>query len=378
MRLILMFLALLALSACNLGRDDGNNGDDGDQQPIITSTPAGAPTVNIISPQDGDEVVVNDPVLISVNATDSVGVTRVQLFADGQIVRTLSSESPSGDRNMNVLLDHTPRSQGEVTYRVVAFRGAISSEPDEIMVNVRRSQTQVTATAQISTDVPVIDPNDPTCRALINTALNFRTGPSVNFERIAVLSPGEVIPIVGRLGDNSWWQLLRNGVFGWVSAGFVTPYGNCSGVPVLPFPATATPIVLTSTLIPTNTPLPTNTPVPALPNLTVSNVSGDEVVVIPVGETSVTISYGMNVTNNGASVDAQFTSGVRILPGGDEFESGVAGNLGAGQTIALSVDVTFDMPGAYLLQFTADVNDEIEESNEGDNSYTYDVTVENE
>jgi hypothetical protein len=377
--LFLTLITILSLSACNLGRDS-RPGDQDEQQAQPTNTPGGRPEVRILSPQDGAEVVVNDPVLVSVNASDSIGVTRVQLFANGQIVRTVSSETASGETSRNMVLDYTPRSQGEVLLRVVAFRGSVASDPAEISITVRPTQSQVTATVHQGSNIPQIDPNDPTCRALVNTGLNFRQGPSTSYNIIRVLRAGEVLPIQGRLGDNSWWQLRSGTTIGWVDARFVTTYGMCAGIPVASPPATATPAV-TATPTPTNTvpPIatspPTATQPPALPDLTITNVAGPEEVTIPAGETSVTERYSVSITNLGGPINQQFSNTVRILPGNEEFDVGVVSNLNAGQSISLNVDITFTSTGTFLLRFTADSDGEIQESNEANNIGTYEVTV---
>jgi len=79
------------------------------------------PDVTIVSPTDGSEYVVNNQVLVSVTASDSIGVTRIQLFANDSIVKTVSSESLSGDRTLPAVLDYTPRAAGTVNLRVIAL-----------------------------------------------------------------------------------------------------------------------------------------------------------------------------------------------------------------------------------------------------------------
>ncbi len=376
--LVLTLVAVLALGACNLSSEDSEPLST--LTPVTTIEPGGKPTVTIISPQNGAEYVVNDPVLISVNAMDTVGVTRVQLLANGQIVRTVSSESAAGETNKNVLLDYTPRSAGSVILQVMAYRGTVASDPAEITVLVRASQVLVTATAQFDLDIPTIDPFDQTCRAQINANLNFRAGPGTSFGIIRVLGYGEVIPIVGRLGDNTWWQLRSGATYGWVHADYIIRYGNCSSIPVTASPATPTssvptsiPTATTIPVFPTSTPIPTSTPEP-LPNLMVTNVVGATRVTIPSGQTSVTETYSMNITNLGGTINRQFSNSVRILNGA-LFDAGAVGNLGAGQTISLRVDVTFTATGDFILQFMADKDSEIQESNEGDNSFIFNVTV---
>ncbi|MFW5771910.1 MAG: SH3 domain-containing protein [Phototrophicaceae bacterium] len=377
--LALVLFGTILLAGCNL-----TTAGDPTPQPTEGQTPTGRPTVEILSPREGEEKVVNEPVIVSVRVSDSVGVTSVQLSANGQTVRTQAVDT-SAAATSQVLLDYTPRSQGAVALRVVAFRGTVASEPAEVNITVRSTQAQVTATSVPGgpgSGLPDIDPNDPTCRALVNTGLNFRNGPGTSFDVIRTLRPGEVLPIIGRLPDNSWWQLRSGVTTGWVSASFVTVYGICTGLPIIGPPATATagvptvtPTVATATTMPTNTLPPSLTPTPRMPNLTVTSISGPEDVTIPAGESSVMVTYRVNITNEGGSIDTQFSNVARLLPAGTEFDVGVVSNLSEGQTINLSVEVTFTDAGEFILQIDADSDDEIDESNEADNDGRRNIEV---
>ncbi len=223
---VIMACAMLTLTACNLESRAPSSRDA-----AVTGTPAGPPVIRILAPSAGDEFVIGEEILVSVEAADSVGVSRVQLFANNQIVKTVSSESRQGELSMRAILDYIPQDadMGSLNLRVVAYRAAEVSLPDEIEVVVRESRAQVTATPNQASDVPNI-PNDGVCRALVNVGLNFRQGPSTAFDIITVLSSGTLAPIIGRVGDNSWWQLTVNNRIGWVSAEFTTEYGDCSRV----------------------------------------------------------------------------------------------------------------------------------------------------
>jgi len=392
---LLILVFTLILGACNL---DSKEPTDISTLAVATATSISndtndRPIVNIVSPQSGAEYIVNAPILISAIVTSSVGIVDVQLVVttdtdlNGQIVRTIAVDIAEGESSKQVLLDYSPRSSGNMTLRVIANRRGISSTPADVMVTVRSNQTQITATAQQDDDAPYIDPNDPTCRALINAGLNFRTGPSTDYDKILTLSYGEVLPIIGRIGDNSWWQLLRFGTSGWVSAAYVTTYGNCTGVPITLVPPTPTSNVPTITPVhvdlPMAVPAPTDIPTaiaPSLPNLVINvpDADGTRTVVIPAGQQTVIVTYNLNVTNNGGALEGQFISVARILPSNQEFDAGVTGDLGAGQTINRTVDVVFDTVGTFALQFEVDSARQVQETNEGDNLFTINVTVENE
>jgi len=390
MRLTLIRLFLLALllilSACNLGRDETEEPIDNTE---LTNIPSGKPVVIINSPQNGAEVVVNDVVIVSATATDSAGVTRVQLEANGQIVKTVSSESATGSTNFPVALDYTPRTTGDVTLEVVAYRGATASDPAVVSIKVKSNETQVTqppvSSGSGNNPLPQIDPNDPTCRALINAGLNFRAGPGTNYDVIRVLATGTVAPIIGRLGDNSWWQLQVGTSIGWVSAQFTTPYGSlCTNVPVTSPPPSPTPRggSASSTPPPSFTPSKTNTPqaptatsTPGKADLVVVSISGPNNLTIPGGETGITQRYTVTISNTGSGPSRQFANTVTILPGGSPTDLGVVANLDANQTIALDIDLTFSAPGTYTIRVDADANSSVDEVSEVNNSAIITVTV---
>lgn len=369
----------LVLGACTLASGDVT------PEPLTTPTPidAGAPQVIIGSPDDGDEVALGDDILVSAIATDNIGVTSVQLFADDTLVKTLPSQDPNGDRNFPVVLDYAPRAGGEVVLEVVAYRGTVASEPATLTLTVLAAQE--TPQAPVNTPAgPVIDPNDPTCRILTNTALNYRTGPGVEFDRIGTFTAGTQVPIVGRLGDNSWW-LVQVSAFtqAWVSSDFTTEYGNCIGVPVqtppptpTTTPATATPTATptpTATADPTATPTPTasNTPRPA--DLVVANIVGPSNVTLSGG--SVTVSFSVTISNTGDQTTGPFTNTITFLPGGDTLELGTVSSLDPGGSINLTADLTFNAAGEFTVQATADSEDSVAELSEVNNVGTFVVDV---
>ncbi len=376
-RVAMLFLAaVVVLSGCNLSSSGGSQ-----TVPTATGAASGSPTVTILSPLDGAEVLVNQQLLVSANANDSTGITRVQLFANGQIVKTVSSETPGGDPNLNVLLDYTPTATGSLTLQVIAYRGAVASEPDEIQISVRQNQAQVTATqVQPPVIVPPINQNDPTCRVLVNIGLNFRTGPGTVYDRISVLATGTVAPITGRTGDNAWYQIRVGTRTGWVSGSYVSLYGNCQNVGIPPIPptptrivvATATPIPPTSTLTTTVQP-PTLTATAGLPDLLVTNLTliEPEPFTLGPGNTPATGSFSVTVTNTGQSATTQFSSSITVTdPSSTDTVTplGVVANLQPGESIVLNISLTFTVAGNHTIQVRADSDSQITEMSEVNNS----------
>ncbi|NOG48055.1 MAG: hypothetical protein HND48_00315 [Chloroflexi bacterium] len=60
---------------------------------------------------------------------DEIGVDRVQMTANGSPVKTIASDSTSGDTDKNVILNYTPLVTGDVTLAVTAFRGPSPATP---------------------------------------------------------------------------------------------------------------------------------------------------------------------------------------------------------------------------------------------------------
>lgn len=371
---ILCVLIALVVGACNLS-------SRGREETIATATTVtgGRPSVQILSPRNGEEFVVDEDVLVSITATDAAGVTRVQLLADGQIVKTVSSESPSGDQVFSALLDYTPTEEGEVTLQVIAFRAAIASDPASVEIRVREEEAQVTATSVSQPNVPIINPNDPTCRALTNTALRLRGGPGTEYDQIGLLNAGSVVPIIGRIGSNEWWQVRVNVTIGWISAAYTSVYGICSGVPVVQPPPTptprvsATPTATSVTSVPVATATPTSTPGPA--DLLVTNIVGSQTLELGAGDSPVTSSYTVTITNNGSSATGQFNNTISVSPGGATTPLGVVASLGPGESIVLNVSLTFSTAGTYTVRARVDSDNQVTELSEVNNEGSVDVTV---
>jgi CARDB protein/SH3 domain-containing protein/Big-like domain-containing protein len=368
---ILLTTLLLVLSACNLSTQPPT------AEPLDVPIPntGGKPVVVITSPDSGSEVTVGTQVLVTATATDTVGVTRVQLIANQQIVKTVSSEAPSGQNNFQAVLDYTPRQEGNVSLQVVAYRGAIASDPAQVDIVVRATAAQVTATIDLSgSSGPVIDPNDPTCRALTNTGLNVRTGPATNYDKVTTLAAGTVVPIIGRIADNSWWQIRFGVTIGWVNAPFTSVYGICTAVPVVVPPPTPTTTAVTPT--PTLTPLPTltRTPLPTAtpgtPDLVIAGIGGPTDVALP----SSAVTYAITISNTGSGPSGSFANQV-TLPDGTTADLAVVSNLNPGESISLNVNFTFTTAGTYQLQARADSANQVKEFSEVNNSGSLTINV---
>ncbi len=265
--LIPLTLLTLAALACNLGA----------QPPNATNTPGGTvgqtqvaqsdvPEVEIKSPTDGSEVVIQTEVQVYVHASDRVGVTRIEMRVDNLIVDTAASPEALGAPSMDSLLSWTPNSVGPHVVQVVAFRGNTKGNPKSITLTVRQNAAQITKPASSPVFLTASPTTDPTCRARVNVAgLNVRRGPGINYDSLTTLSPeGITVAIIGTTQDRSWWEVNVNGLIGWVSAAYTTQQGICTNIISVPIPASPTVQPGSTAIIipPTFTALPTLPPLP--------------------------------------------------------------------------------------------------------------------
>jgi len=381
-------LLAMVLVACNLGtRPDTPQSI---VTPSVSAPSSQVPTVTIVSPNGGDRFPINQPVLVSAIANDSVGVTRVQLFANGSIVKTVSSASNAGDKTLSSILDYTPRTAGDIVLRILAYRGTVASDPVEITITAQeQSVTNPTPIPLPNTgnsggssgagNVPVI-PNDGVCRVLTNVGLNFRGTPSTTSgdNILSTLQAGTLAPMVSRLADNTWYKVNVNNRVGWVSgsAQFVTVTGNCFSIPVesqqTPTPtATTAPNVINT---PTRIPTATNTPTPQRPDLIVTNIFGETAISLA-GGTAIR-TYSANITNVGQGSASQF-SVIVTINNEPPLELGVVGGLEAGQSVVLTRDITFSSAGTYNIRVDIDPTNQVNETSEVNNRGDITVTVNN-
>ncbi len=373
---IVILLSLSALS-CNLVNQQNSQ----PTQALPPTSSSGVPLVVVNSPANGSEVVPGQEVLVQSLAQDALGVTRIELRVNGYIVNTVSSESPVGDTQMSVIQSWTPSDAGTAALEVIAYRGSLASLPAQLTVNVRQNAALVTATLLPPIGVTQPAPDDFTCRARVEVnGLNFRTGPATNYPIQQVLILGNLVEIVGRLGDNSWWQVVDGLTYGWISSAYTSETGDCSAIPVAVPPPSPTPLPATATPLPTQPPSPvpgSATPVPsatpAVPDLVVSSIIGPAVLQLNESGT-VGAQYVVRVFNQGTGIAGQFTTSFKH-PNGTIMQLPIVVNLAPGQSVDLPVDVLFEASDTYRLEATVDSGSQVAENDEGNNVRTLDVVV---
>ncbi len=384
-------LIVLLTGACNISTERPQATP---LPPALGTASASRPLITISAPANGSEVVVGTDILIKGLASDAQGVTRVQLIANDRIVRTVSAESPSGQRSMEVTLDYRPVVTGTLNLEVVAWRGSVPGDPASVSVTVRANRSQLLSTAVVLPEVPVIDPNDPTCRVLTNVALNVRVNAGTGFSRITTLPDGSQAPVIGRLEDRSWWQVsLRDGTAGWVARHdpdnsaeqFISIYGDCTLIPALapPQPTAVSGEVTPAPAVATAAPVDsggsddsgnTSDEGTGGPDLIVASLRGPDSLTLARGSSQVDGNYELTISNQGTASSGQFSVKLSGVPDAGAIDQVVSG-LGPGESISFSHSLSFSDPEQVILVATVDSDGDVEESDETNNSARLDVTI---
>jgi uncharacterized protein YraI len=240
------------------------------------------PAVTIINPANGAQIELNVPLIVQATATDSRGVVRMELWADGVLVSQQASPSPQGASPLLLNLTWTPTVPGShvlelrafntanqqstpalVTINVAAGTPTATTEPVAIVTPTPAPSDTPTATAPaivLFTLTPSPTPTTETQPVLQAVAdVNVRSGPGTNYNVLGLLRAGQAVEAVGRSPEGAWWQIVfppNTGALGWVVGTYVQPNAAAGDVPVVsgpPSPPTNTP----------SPPTPTDTPEPS-------------------------------------------------------------------------------------------------------------------
>ena len=172
------------------------------------------PTVVILSPSSGTQVKAGETVAIQSSATDAKGVTRVELWVDGSLLR--SDVNPQRQPAFSVTQEWTAAILGSHSVTVKAYNVAGQvSDPTTVTVNVIEEVT-VTPIPRASVTLP---PGVPWA-AITAGVLNVRKGPGTNYPVIGQLQQNDVVEISGKNADSSWLQIVYpTGTIGrgWIS-----------------------------------------------------------------------------------------------------------------------------------------------------------------
>ena len=289
---------------------------------------------------------------------------------------------------------------------IVEVRSA-NNTPGQYLVSAQPGEPSASPTATVlPTALPSASPTtNPTSGCTLvsagGQAINVRSGPGTGYSIIGTLSPGVDAPVIGRLVDNSWFQVNLGGLIGWVSATVVTLGENCAGIAVVqppPLPPTVAPPTAgftptdrpppdvqlpTSTSVPSVTPPPTSTSNPLLQTTAIPapiRHNGTDLTVMPwggkggkgMGRISGIPIMDFQIHTNGGGVGA-FTVRVCVIDLDPIIcqEDRVA-SMDADSYVFHRIWFQVEIQGEHRITMTVDYNNEITETDEHNNSVIVD------
>ena len=309
-------------------------------------------------------------------ATNIVGqvtgadVKAVDVHVDG--VKYATINTPSAENTFDVLAPWTPPLQGahviqlkgmndkgeEVVASDLVFVIAqappptITPPPEATPVPVPTATSAVAEAAPVTTDT--VTSTQPTATPLpnqikvTNDFVNVRTGPSTGYDRVGQLNLDQVVPVVGKSEDGTWWQVtFQGGPDGkaWVIGQYVEFSGDANTVPVVqvaPPPAATANTTPAATAVPAATAtsdLPPSALLPYSQNMRFS--PRDDIGDVPLGLNEPKSSTLVWEVNGAKKLELEITTSA----GPGIFSACTAGNLSSiqaagftpGQRVPLSV-----------------------------------------
>ncbi|MBI1257292.1 MAG: SH3 domain-containing protein [Chloroflexi bacterium] len=320
---------------------------------VHSSTPNSGPVVKISDADSGET--------LGLNSTRLLGVDYRIPAAPGNYLVEVTHSGASGDEGFSICL---ATESGSIPCPGLNS-GLGAPQPTVISELPSPTPTLVFATATLGptpTFSPVnIDPNGACQVASAHgPSINVRGGPGTNFNIVTQLAPNTTGMVIGRLPDNSWFQVNVGGVLGWVSATVVVLGGNCAGVSVVNLP-TAVPPTQAPTNQPTTEPTtqPTDNPTAAptsngTPHLHFPPIAAVTLIapiqVVPVNpklDYQASANYGEANLSNGFSPDPY---SVGMTTGGNVNVSYLGGSCSGFATSHPDLRINFGGGGASLLR----------------------------
>lgn len=97
-------------------------------------------------------------------------------------------------------------------------------------------QPEASSGDRLEEEIPAVEAAASQAQLVAPGTVNIRSGPGLDYEVIGALSANTTMPITGRNGPGSWWQLkIAGGATGWVAASVVNAT-NTDAVPVVDAP----------------------------------------------------------------------------------------------------------------------------------------------
>ncbi len=341
--------------------------------PLASAQPLalGQPVSGTVSPQATRQAYsfpasATDVLLLTVSSADP-GANPVVTLRDADSGDTLGLSSadlagvryriPTGQRNYLLEVNHNGSGSSEAySLCLETESGSVTcagGSPAATQAGALPSPTLAPATSSVFTPVQ-IDPNGACMVASASGAvINVRGGPGTNFPVVTKLAPTQAAVVIGRMPDNSWFEININGITGWVSTTVVIVGGNCSGVAAVqmatPVPPTNAPTSAPNQPTPTEAPTSNGTPVIHLPPI------GRLTLIAPIQIVPVNpkLDYQASANYGEANLSAGFSPdpySVGMTTGGNVDVSYLGGSCSGFATSHPDLRINFGGGGASLLR----------------------------
>jgi len=204
---------------------------------IVLSQTSSAPQIAVQQPLNGAEAPLGSPVLILASATDRKGVTRVEIWADGDLQANITSNQPGGQNILMVQHPWVPASNGIHHLALKAFNAAgQSSEPVDLEIMVTGQQQMMPQASPSPTTTPTVTPlvmlsATPTTISLVPpTATAVSCANEASFVADVTVPDNTVFQPGARIDKT--WRIRNNGTCSW-GTGYrlVFVSGNKMGAP---------------------------------------------------------------------------------------------------------------------------------------------------
>ncbi|MFN8528472.1 MAG: CARDB domain-containing protein [Anaerolineae bacterium] len=395
---------------------------------------SGAPTVRIVSPLPNAAYLVGVPVNIQAQIGNAgADIDRVEIAVDNTLAATLPQPNTSASPAFNIVYTWTATGEGDHIVAVTAYRAdGSNSAPQTVTISVRAqgaqpptdlptqntttntsggsqntqptntsqsqpnplnlAQTQSAAQQAAQTSVQSASqpasqasqpapqtaasatPNVPT--ASFTQAINVRRGPGTNFDPpLGTFAVGQTTEILGTNLDGTWLKVRFGSGEGWVYGPLTTITGSIAQLPREAGPATPIP-----TAVPP--PPPTAIPATAVPASNVNLVAGIVVLEPAQPRCGETFVVGFDVANLGSG--ASPASGTVSLTDARVADGSTQGTtvggypvLQPGQTFRVTMPITINTwyNEQHRITLVIDPQNQIPESNDGDNTQTVVYTL---
>ncbi len=176
------------------------------------------PSVTIISPVPNQQFGLGQPITVVSNSSDPLGIVRVSLVANGQVVASQQNPQPQPNQVFTVSQSWLPEIPGNQVLQVLAYNPAGVVGPSNLLYVQLVTTTPEPPPTLTPTPIPVATPTPPPTVTfspypyVVVTSVDglpVRRGPSTTYDQIGTLLRRKPASILGRadVGAGNWWQI---------------------------------------------------------------------------------------------------------------------------------------------------------------------------